>query len=209
MTASSATGSTTTQHPTAVVVALVGLLALMVVAFGSVVDAYASTPAAAPSHNAVAASTISDTAVVAPSQTVRPGECRARAPDYDGSAVGFCVAPNTAGLATRADELHGALDPIAQTRRTTTVMSTREGGDVLAGGVRDLTPAQRALARPGDVLGKLPGEHAEITALKAAGEAGLTPQGIATTTNICPACRAALEEAGATITGPRSAWWWR
>jgi tRNA(Arg) A34 adenosine deaminase TadA len=87
-------------------------------------------------------------------------------------------------------------------------MSTREGADVLAGGVRDLTPAQRALAGPGDVIGRLPGEHAEITALKAAGEAGLTPQGIVTTTNICPACQSALEEAGATITGPRSAWWW-
>lgn len=111
-------------------------------------------------------------------------------------------------LAARADELHGALDPIAQTRRTTAVMGTRQGTDVLAGGARDLSPAQRALAGPGDVLGRLPGEHAAITALKAAGEAGLTPQGIATTTNICPACRAALEEAGATITGPRSAWWW-
>jgi tRNA(Arg) A34 adenosine deaminase TadA len=117
-------------------------------------------------------------------------------------------APQTTRLAARADEIHGALDPIAQTRRTTAVMSTREGGDVLAGGVRDLTPAQRALARPGDVLGRLRGEHAEITALKAAGEAGLTPRGIATTTNICPTCRSALEQAGATITGPRSAWWW-
>ena len=49
--------------------------------------------------------------------------------------------------------------------------------------MRDLAPPQRALARPGEVLGRLPGEHAEITALKAAGEAGLTPQGTATTTN--------------------------
>lgn len=112
-----------------------------------------------------------------------------------------------ARLGGRADEIYGALDPIARTRRTTAVLGTREGPDVLAGGARDLSPAQRALARPGDVLGRAPGQHAEITALKAASEAGLTPRGIATTTRICPSCQAAIEESGATITGPTTAWW--
>ncbi|GAC1477126.1 MAG: hypothetical protein NVS1B16_08030 [Pseudarthrobacter sp.] len=110
-------------------------------------------------------------------------------------------------LAARAAEIHKALDPIAQAHRTPAVLGTVEGSDVIAGGVRDLTPGQRALARAGDILGKAPGSHAEITALKAASEAGLTPSGIATTTNICSACRSALEESGASITGPRSASW--
>lgn len=51
--------------------------------------------------------------------------------------------------ATRADEIHRALDPIARGRRTTAVLRTKDSGgktvDVLAGGARDLSPAQRAL----------------------------------------------------------------
>jgi hypothetical protein len=120
---------------------------------------------------------------------------------------------DTGRLVVRAGEIHSVLDPIAQTSRTTAVLgtTTREGLaiDVLAGGVRDLSPAQRALAASGDVLARLPGEHAEITALKAASEAGLIPRAIASTWDICPACRAALEESGAMLTGPRAALWWR
>jgi hypothetical protein len=115
----------------------------------------------------------------------------------------------TARLRARADELHGALDPRAQRGRTSAVLSTREGRDVLAGGVRDLDLTQRALARGDDLLGRLPGAHAVETALGTAARAGLTPRAIETTTNISPACQALLKESGATITGPRSAWWFR
>jgi len=55
------------------------------------------------------------------------------------------------------------------------------------------------------VLGKAPGLHAEITAMQAAAENGLTPEAIGSSWNICPACQAALKEAGAEITGPRTA----
>lgn len=70
-----------------------------------------------------------------------------------------------------------------------------------------MSPLQRALARPGDVLAKLPGKRAEETALNTAKELGLTPQAIATSRNICSSCQALLEAAGATITGPRTAIW--
>jgi hypothetical protein len=43
------------------------------------------------------------------------------------------------------DELQGALDPIAQNSRTSAVMSTQEGTDILVSGGRDLSPGQRAL----------------------------------------------------------------
>ncbi len=68
-------------------------------------------------------------------------------------------------------------------------MSTREGVDILASGVRDLDPEQRALAGENDLLGRLPGEHAEITALDRAYKAGLTPAQMAVSREICPICR--------------------
>lgn len=118
------------------------------------------------------------------------------------------AANDGARIASRADELTGALDPIAQTRRTSAVMSTREGADVLAGGGVDLSPAQRALAQGGDVLGRMRGAHAEITAMDAAGKAGLTPWQMAVSRPICPACQAAIEGSGGTVApGGTFAWW--
>lgn len=102
-------------------------------------------------------------------------------------------------LTSRTDGLAGALDPIARNSRTSAAMSTRQGTDVLAGGGRDLSPLQRALARGGDVLGRSPGAHAEITAMDAAGKAGLTPWQMAVSRPICPACQAAIEGSGGTV----------
>lgn len=73
------------------------------------------------------------------------------------SAPQLLAAEGGARLAGRVGELTGALDQIAQNSRTEVAMSTREGIDVLAGGVRDLSPAQRALAAGDDILGRLPG----------------------------------------------------
>ncbi len=116
------------------------------------------------------------------------------------------VAANTASLEARAAEIHGALDPIAQSRRTTAALGTQEGTTVIGGGVRDLSPAQRALLQDGEMMAGGPG-HAEVTTVLGARGAGLTPQEIVTTTNICPACQVFLRNEGATITGPRSAKW--
>jgi hypothetical protein len=116
------------------------------------------------------------------------------------------AATNSAdALGARATEIHGALDPIAQNSRTTAVMSTRQGPNVIASGGRDLSPAQRALTGPGDVLGKLPGAHAEVTAIDAASKAGLTPAEIAASRPICPACQAAITESGGQVSP--SGWW--
>jgi hypothetical protein len=116
------------------------------------------------------------------------------------------VPSRTAALAKRADEFQSVLDPIAAKQRTTAVLET-SGGTIIGGGVRDLNPAQRALAKQGEILSKLPGKHAEITVLKEAMARGLKPKAIATTRDFCQECRKALEEAGATITGPRTAVW--
>jgi len=125
-----------------------------------------------------------------------------------GGLLGRRAAANTGRLTSRADELSGALDPIARNSRTSAVLGTRQGRDVLAGGGRDLSPAQRALARDGDVIARGPGLHAEVTAVNGARSAGLTPQGIGVSRPICPACISFLEDAGATITSPFTAWWY-
>lgn len=110
-----------------------------------------------------------------------------------------CAMSETERLAARADEIHGVLDPIAQEQRTTAVMSTQEGVDVLALGLRDLSPAQRALANEGDLLARLPGEHAEITAMDAAAKSGLTPSQMAVSRTICSACQTAIRLNGGEI----------
>ncbi|WP_156160728.1 hypothetical protein [Demequina soli] len=117
------------------------------------------------------------------------------------------VAANTAGLEARANALQGVLDPIAQNSRTAAVLGTREGQTVLAGGGRDLSPLQRALVQEGEIVARAPGVHAEVTAVNGARSAGLTPQGIGVSRPICPACQGFLEESGATITSPTTAWW--
>jgi hypothetical protein len=116
-------------------------------------------------------------------------------------------AARVAELEARAAEVHGVLDPIAQSSRTTAVLGTQEGTTVIGGGVRDLSPAQRLTARAGELLTRQPGAHAEVTVVNGARAAGLTPQDIVTTWNICPACQAFLENEGATLTGARSARW--
>ena len=108
-------------------------------------------------------------------------------------------ASNLPPIATRVEELHNALDPIAQNSRTTAAMRTTDGTDAIASDGRDLSPAQRALTTEADVLGKLPGVHAEITALDAALRAGLTPAEIAVSRPICDVCRAAIESRGGRI----------
>ncbi|CAD5989846.1 RHS repeat-associated core domain-containing protein [Agreia sp. COWG] len=122
-------------------------------------------------------------------------------------AAKVAVAESTR-LASRVDDLSGALDPIARNSRTSAVLGTNEGTDILASGGRDLSPAQRALAQPGDLLAAQPGAHAEVTALQAASRAGLTPSQIAVSRPICTSCQLALENSGGQIqTGNTSAVW--
>jgi hypothetical protein len=109
------------------------------------------------------------------------------------------AAVQTSSLGERVKALQGAVDPIAQTRRTAAILSTQEGVDILASGGRDLDSVQRALANEGEILARLPGAHAEITALDAASKAGLTPAEMVVSRAICSACQAAIEGSGGTI----------
>ena len=109
-------------------------------------------------------------------------------------------------LAARADEIHSALDPIAQKLRTTAVLET-SGGNIIAGGARDLSPAQRALLRQGEIAAKLPGADAEVTALSHANRLGLQPRAMAVTRTICPECAATIRASGGTLISPTTAIW--
>lgn len=111
------------------------------------------------------------------------------------------------GIGARVEAVHGALDPIAAGRRTTAALDTVEGTRVLAAGARDLSPAQRALMAPGEVAAKLPGAHAEVTALQHAAQNGLTPAQMAVSRTICASCRAAIEQSGGQLTSPTTAIW--
>lgn len=110
----------------------------------------------------------------------------------------------TSNLAIRAQEIHSILDPIAQSRRTTAILRTN-AGDLVAGGARDLSRAQRALLGPGEIGATLPGAHAEVTALDAAAKLGLEPQALAVIRAICPACAVPIERAGGIVTSPTTA----
>jgi hypothetical protein len=115
-------------------------------------------------------------------------------------------AAGAAGLEARAGQVHGALDSIAAKQRTTAVLRT-SGDDFVAGGARDLTPAQRALLGPGETAARLQGAHAEVTALRAAEGAGVAPRAIGVTRPICPSCKQAIEASGGRLTSPTTAVW--
>ncbi|MGJ6122117.1 hypothetical protein QN239_06030 [Mycolicibacterium sp. Y3] len=116
--------------------------------------------------------------------------------------AGADIASTTAELerlAARASQIHSVLDQIAQNRRTTAVLGTQEGFDILASGGRDLTGGQKALKDATDVLAALSRAHAEVTALHQAGVEGLTPDLMAVTRKICDNCVTAITEAGGTV----------
>jgi hypothetical protein len=113
-------------------------------------------------------------------------------------------AAELAALSARAKQIHSVLDKIAQRQRTTAVLST-DGDTIIAGGGRDLSPGQTGLLRNAENAGKLPGMHAEITALNEAEKAGLTPRAMATTRRICGKCQAAIEDRNGVLTSSTTA----
>jgi RHS repeat-associated protein len=122
---------------------------------------------------------------------------------FGAGAEGSISATN---LAARANQIHGALVPIAQNMRTTAVLQTNLGRIVAGGGV-DLTAAQRAMLAANEVAAALPGAHAEITALEAASASGAVPRVLAATRAICPACAAAIEASGGKLINSTTAIW--
>ncbi|MBX3175267.1 MAG: hypothetical protein KF709_12700 [Gemmatimonadaceae bacterium] len=116
-------------------------------------------------------------------------------------------AAQAASLADDVSEVHGALDPVAQSMRTTAVLETN-GGRIAAGGARDLTPAQRgAAASRGLQTAAAPGVHAEQTALQAAFRAGFKPDALAVSRPMCSNCQAAVTASGGQVTSPTTAVW--
>src|SRR5947208_10743219 len=96
-------------------------------------------------------------------------------------------------MQSQTAEIHSVLDVFAQRRRTTAVLETAMGTIAAGGSVRDLTSAQMAVAETmGMTTAKLPGFHAEFTALSEAGARGWEPRMITTSSDICPNCRANL-----------------
>ena len=126
--------------------------------------------------------------------------------------AGVAAVSGASPVVGRAAQIHGVLDPIAQEMRTTAVLETT-GGKIVAGGGRDLGPAQRALVGPGEVAAKLPGAHAEVTAIRQAQQLNVSPQSLQIygrvdgTRPICPNCAETIRATGGTVTGPTTATW--
>jgi hypothetical protein len=108
-------------------------------------------------------------------------------------------------LAERADQIQNVLDPIAQNHRTVAVLETADGGRIVGGGTRDLTPAQRATVGPGEQTARLPGAHAEKTVLTAAQGSGAVPSALATSRDICTECIKYIQSMGGVMTSSRTA----
>jgi RHS repeat-associated protein len=129
-----------------------------------------------------------------------------------GSAVGANL-PVTAAtgeleaMHARVAEVHGVLDPIAQGKRTTSLLRT-DAGDIVAGGAkRDLTPAQRAALKQGETSAKAPGVHAELTALGKAKAMGAKPESLVVTRPICANCASGIEDSGGRLINSKTAVW--
>jgi hypothetical protein len=137
-----------------------------------------------------------------PSEFLRPPE------KIDGSRSTASVGgdTNATTLPERAAEVHNVLDPIAQEMRTTAVLQT-DKGRIIAGGTRDLSPAQRNSLGTDEIAGQAPGVHAEITALGTAARLQATPQELAVTRAICPECAAAITASGGVLTSSKRAIW--
>jgi RHS repeat-associated protein len=110
-------------------------------------------------------------------------------------------------LDSRVNDVQSALDPIAQTRRTTAGLDTAQGQRIMGAGGRDLNPAQRAALQPSEVAATCPGKHAEITVLNHAAANGLTPLNISASRPFCADCAATIQQSGGVITSPSTAQW--
>jgi hypothetical protein len=115
------------------------------------------------------------------------------------------AAQSRISAAARVDEIHSALDPIAQSMRTAAVLETKGGTRIIAGGARDLAPAQRALIGAGEVAAKLPGAHAEVTALQHATQNGLIPTELVASRAFCAECIQLIESLGGKLVGSATA----
>jgi RHS repeat-associated protein len=110
-----------------------------------------------------------------------------------------------ADLGARAKQIHGALDPIAQTKRTTAVAHTINGSGntvyVVGSSSNALTPAQRAVLKPGEVAATGSG-HAERTVINHAKRSNQRVTSVGASRPICPTCEDEIRRAGGTPGSP-------
>ena len=100
----------------------------------------------------------------------------------------------TTSLEERAKEIHSILDPIAQSKRTTAIVETAEGQNLVSSSAQSLTPAQRAALGPNEIAVSGQG-HAEVTGLNAAKNMNLTPTNVAASRRICTNCAGEIVDA--------------
>ena len=116
---------------------------------------------------------------------------------------GLAVAATLAG---RAEEIHGALHPIAQTMRTTAVADvTNSGGTIsrlVSSSENSLSPAQRAVLQPGETAVSGSG-HAEQTILNHAMQNGQVVNSMGVSRAPCAICAQMLKDAGVDVAGPK------
>ncbi len=112
--------------------------------------------------------------------------------------------PEIAELAKRVEEIHGVLHKRAQTKRTTSVLSTYSGRYIIAGGRRDLEEKQINALKPGEIPAMLPSGHSETTALHEAKKLGEIPRLMQTKWNICPDCVSVAKSHGGKVIGRRT-----
>jgi RHS repeat-associated protein len=111
-------------------------------------------------------------------------------------------------IVTRADEVHSALHPVAQWFRTTAVADTSLGRYVAGGAKHDLTLAQHAALRPGEIAAFGPGMHAETTILATVKHYGGKMVSLTANRPFCAGCRKAIVDSGGTILTDRLAYWY-
>lgn len=98
----------------------------------------------------------------------------------------------SAMLAKRAEDIHSALDPIAQSRKTTAVATTADGQTLVASS-DDLVPkSQRDVLNNNETAVRGVG-HAEETLINAADELGTSVTDIGVSRPMCEDCQQAVE----------------
>ena len=124
----------------------------------------------------------------------------------DGVLAALPIAPGVAGLAIqgvrqganaaeRANTIQKAAGAQRQGRTTTAVVETAEGPRVVGSSEPGLRSAQQDALVDGEVAARGAG-HAEVTAVNAAKEMGLTPTGVAASRPICSDCANFLKQEG-------------
>ncbi len=122
-------------------------------------------------------------------------------------AIGHPNKTTAENAASRARELHGyfASDARAQRENTTAVVVTKEGITVVSTNRGDITGPQANMLAPNEVSGKGANKtHAEINAINAAIEIGLTPIGVAASRGICASCAAFAKAHNVEVLSPIS-----